>query len=85
VLASNKSGAVNTIDEFSANFAKSADLLNSRGNFIPNALDNRGRAIQYISDNLGNLQTEFGTGDRAQPNGQVAKALAAYESTFGIA
>ncbi len=85
VLASNKSGAVNAIDEFSANFAKSADLLNSRGNFIPNALDNRGRAIQYISDNLGNLQTEFGTGDRAQPNGQVAKALAAYESTFGIA
>lgn len=85
VLASNKSGAVNTIDEFSANFAKSADLLNSRGNFIPNALNNRDRAIQYISDNLDNLQTEFGTGDRAQPKGQVARALAAYESTFGIA
>ena len=85
VLASNKTGAVNAIDEFSANFAKSADLLNSRGNFIPNSLDNRGRAIQYISDNLGKLQTEFGTGDPARPTGQVAKALAAYESAFGIA
>jgi hypothetical protein len=85
VLASNKSGAVNTIDEFSANFAKSADLLNSKGNFIPNSLDNRGRAIQYISDNISSLQTEFGTGDRAQPKGQVAKALAAYEQVFGMA
>jgi hypothetical protein len=85
VLASNKSGAVNTIDEFSANFAKSADLLNSAGNFIPNSLDNRGRAIQYITDNITSLQTEFGTGDQARPKGQVAKALAAYESAFGIA
>jgi hypothetical protein len=85
VLASNKSGAVNTIDEFSANFAKSADLLNSAGNFIPNSLDNRGRAIQYISDNISSLQTEFGTGDQARPTGQVAKALAAYEQVFGMA
>jgi hypothetical protein len=85
VLASNKSGAVNTIDEFSANFAKSADLLNSAGNFIPNSLNNRGRAIQYIGDNISSLQTEFGTGDRARPTGQVAKALAAYEQVFGMA
>jgi len=85
VLASNKNGAVNTIDEFSANFAKSADLLNSNGNFIPNALDNRGRAIQFISDNISSLQTEFGTGDSAKPTGQVAKALAAYEQAYGIA
>jgi len=85
VLASNKSGAVNAIDEFSANFAKSADLLNSAGNFIPNSLDNRGRAIQYITDHISSLQSEFGTGNSAQPTGAVAKALAAYESTFGIA
>lgn len=85
VLASNKSGAVNAIDAFSANFAKSADLLNAEGNFIPNSLDNRGRAIQYISDNISNLQSEFGAGNSAQPTGQVAKALAAYESAFGIA
>ena len=85
MLASNKSGAVNAIDEFSANFAKSADLLNAKGNFIPNSLDNRGRAIQYITDHITNLQSEFGTGNSAQPTGSVAKALAAYESTFGIA
>jgi hypothetical protein len=85
VLASNKSGAVNAIDEFSANFAKSADLLNAKGNFIPNSLDNRGRAIQYISDNIASLQSEFGTGDSAKPTGQVARALAAYENAFGIA
>lgn len=85
MLAGNKAGAVNAIDEFSANFAKSADLLNSAGNFIPNSLNNRGRAIQYISNNLSSLQTEFGTGDSAKPTGQVAKALAAYEQAFGIA
>lgn len=84
VLASNRTGAVNAIDAFSTNFAKSADLLNTEGNFIPTQLDNRSRAIQFIADNRASLQTEFGTGDTARPAGDVAKALAAYESTFGI-
>jgi hypothetical protein len=84
VLAGNKGGVVNAIDEFSANFAKSADLLNSDGNFIQNALGNRSRAIDYIADNRTSLQTEFGSGDAAKPTGDVAKALSAYEQAFGI-
>lgn len=77
-LANNRSGAVNAIDQFSANFAKSADLLNDEGNFIQNALANRSKAIDYIDSNLDSLQAEFGTGAAAKPTGQVAKALAAY-------
>jgi hypothetical protein len=85
VLAENKRGAVSAIDEFSANFAKSADLLNAEDNFIRHALDNRGRAIEYIAGNLAGLQAEFGTGDAARPAGQVAQALAAYERISGLA
>lgn len=84
LLASNKSGAVSAIDEFSANFAKSADLLNSEGNFIPNALNNRSRAIDFIADNLASLQQEFGTGDPAKPAGETARALSAYNAAFAI-
>ena len=84
VLANNKGGAVNAIDEFSANFAKSADLLNSDGNFIQNALGNRSRAVDFIANNRASLETEFGTGDAAKPTGDVAKALAAYNQAFGI-
>ncbi len=84
VLASNKSGVVNAIDEFSANFAKSADLLNADGNFIQNALDSRSRALDYVASNRESLQQEFGTGDAAQPEEAVAKALSAYESAFSI-
>lgn len=84
LLASNKRGAVRAIDEFSANFAKSADLLNSAGNFIPTQLDNRSRAIQFIADNRSSLRAEFGTGDAARPTGAVATALAAYESMTAL-
>lgn len=84
MLTGNKQGVVSAIGEFSANFAKSADLLNAEGNFIPNALGNRDRAIDYIADNRASLQTEFGTGDAARPAGDVAKALAAYEAIFSI-
>jgi hypothetical protein len=84
VLASNKQGAVDTIQEFSANFAKSAGLLNADDNFIPSQLDNLGRAIHYIADNSAALQLEFGTGSPAKPTGQVAQALAAYNRTFGV-
>ena len=82
-LASNKAGAVNTIDEFSANFAKSAGLLNSVSNFIPNRLANLDRVIDYISENTASLQTEFGLGAPAKISDKVAKALAAYNATYG--
>ncbi|UCV03585.1 hypothetical protein [Dechloromonas denitrificans] len=80
VMASNKTGVISTIDEFSANFAKSAELLNSPGNFIPNRLDNLTRVIDYIDDHKAALQAEFGLGDVARPTGQVAKALASYNA-----
>lgn len=85
VLASNKHGAVDTVQEFSANFAKSAELLNSAGNFIPNRLNNLDRVIDYFAANKTSLQAEFGTGDAAKPTGQVAKALAAYEKINRLA
>lgn len=78
VLASNKQGAVDTVQEFAANFAKSAELLNSANNFIPNQLNNLSRAIDYIDSNQSSLQAEFGTGDAAQTSDPVAQALAAY-------
>ena len=84
VLATNKQGVVNTIQEFSVNFAKSASLLNSDNNFIPNQLNNLNKAIHYIADNKDSLQAEFGTGNPAKPTGQVAQALAAYNQTYGI-
>ncbi|MEK6662502.1 MAG: flagellar filament capping protein FliD [Pseudomonadota bacterium] len=83
VLARDKQAAVNTVQEFSANFAKSADLLNAEGNFIPNRLNNLSRAIHYIADHKDSLQAEFGLGDPAKPNKQVAQALAAYNQIYG--
>lgn len=83
LLAGNKQGVVDAVQEFSANFAKSASLLNSDGNFILKQLDNLNRAIHYIADNKDSLQKEFGIGDAAKPTGQVALALAAYNQTYG--
>lgn len=79
VLANNRQGVVDTVQQFSAHFAKSAALLNADGNFIPNRLNNLGRVIAYIEDNRSSLQAEFGLGDAARPSGQVAQALAAYQ------
>jgi hypothetical protein len=83
VLTSNRQGAIDTLKEFGANFAKSAELLDSAGNFIPRQLDNLSRAIHYIDDNKSSLQAEFGLGDAAKPSWQVAQALAAYERNYG--
>lgn len=80
VLAGNMNGAVTAIQEFSGNFAKSAELLNSEGNFIPNRMNNLARVIDYIDTNKASLQTEFGLGDTARPSGEVARALAAYQA-----
>ena len=83
-LASNRHGVVDTLQEFGTNFAKSASLLNSDGNFIPSQLGNLDRAIQFIASNRNSLQAEFGTGDAAKPSGQVAQALAAYNQTATV-
>lgn len=83
LLATNKQGVVDAVQEFGANFAKSATLLNSDGNFILKQLDNLNRAIHFIADNKASLQVEFGTGNTAKPAGQVALALAAYNQTYG--
>jgi flagellar capping protein FliD len=84
MLASNKQGVVDTAQEFGASFAKSADLLNSEGNFMPRRLDNLQRVIHYIADNKTDLQAEFGTGDSAKPTGKVAEALAAYNQSYAV-
>jgi len=83
ILASNKQGVADAVEEFAANFAEAAKLLNSDGNFMPRQLDNLSRAIHYIDDNSSSLQAEFGTGDAAKPTGAVAKALAAYNKVYG--
>ena len=83
-LASNKMAAMGALHEFTANFAKSAELLNAAGNFISNRLDNLSRVIGYIDTNMASLQAEFGLGDPAKPTGQQAKALANYNATHGM-
>jgi hypothetical protein len=85
VLAGNRQGAVDTLQQFSASFAKAAQLLDSDGNFVPKQLDNLSRAIDYIDSNKSSLQAEFGLGDAAKPSGLVAQALAAYNRTYGVA
>lgn len=82
VLASNKLGVVATVQQFSANFAKSADLLNAEDNFMPRQLDNLDRVIDYITEHRSDLQAEFGTGDSAMPTGKIAQALAAYNQNY---
>ena len=82
-LARNRSGAIATVQQFAANFAKSAELLNSSNNFIPNRLDNLDRVIDYIAENKTSLQAEFGLGDAARPSAEVSKALAAYNRIYG--
>lgn len=84
-LAGNRDGAMAAIDAFSADFAKSADLLNAEDNFMAHAMDNRGRAIAYIAANHSAWQQEFGTGQAAEPNGATAQALAAYNAALGLA
>lgn len=79
VLSANRDGAIAAVGDFGRHFARSAELLVSENNFIPNRLDNLDRAIDYIADNRGSLQAEFGLGDPARPTALVARALAAYE------
>ena len=78
-LSRNPTAAAQTVQAFGAHFARSAELLNSEGNFIPNRLKNLDRVIGYIDKNSSALQAEFGRGDPARPTGQIAAALAAYK------
>lgn len=84
VLASNKQGAIETLQQFSTSFARAAELLDADGNFILRQLDNLSRAIDYIDDNKGALQAEFGLGDPARPSSQVARALAEYNKAQAV-
>lgn len=84
-LASDKAGAVATVQAFSKDFARAVELLNSEGNFVPNRLDNLDRVIDYIADNRTSLQAEFGLGDPAKPSGKTAQALASYNAISGLA
>ncbi|MFZ2854163.1 MAG: flagellar filament capping protein FliD [Rhodocyclaceae bacterium] len=83
LLATNRKGAVDALQEFSANFTKSASLLNSDGNIIPNRLDNLSKVIDYFDEHKVSLQNEFGTGDAPRSSGRVAEALAAYNQRYG--
>lgn len=82
VLAKNRAGAIGTLRDFSANFARSAELLNAPGNFIPNRLDKLDRVIDYLHDNDQALHAEFGLGDAPRPTGEVARALAVYNAIY---
>jgi hypothetical protein len=78
-IAKAPEATVATLDQFSLNFTRSADLLNAKDNFLPRQLDNRSRAIDYISNNIESLRVEFGLGDPAKVTDEVTKALSAYE------
>lgn len=82
-LANGTTAAMGALHEFAAHFAKTAELLNSTGNFISNRLDNLSRVIDYIDSNLASLQAEFGLGDPAKPTAQQVKALASYNASHG--
>jgi hypothetical protein len=84
ILETNKAGAVLTMREFSTNFAKSVELLNSDANFISGRLNNLSRVIDYIGVNKPSLQAEFGLGDPATPSRQVAQALSSYSGIQGL-
>ena len=49
-LGTNKTRAINALHEFGANFAKSAELLNSANNFSPSRLGNLDRVKMCIRD-----------------------------------
>lgn len=77
-LAGNREGVVNTIQQFSSDFAESAKMLNAEKNLIPNRLVNLDRVIDFINENKASLQQEFGQGEPAKPPAYVAQALDAY-------
>lgn len=83
IQTSNPQGVLATLREFGSNFARSAELLTSDGNFVQRQLDNLDRAIDFIGDSRAQWQQEFGTGDVVEPKGALADALRAYNQRFG--
>lgn len=83
-LRNNKPAVVGAVQEFSAKFASEAQLLASDDNLIQHRLNNLKGAIAYIDGNVGNWQQEFGSGDAANPTGNIAQALAAYNNASAI-
>lgn len=79
-LASQTEGAVRTVQEFGRNFARSAELLVSEGNFVTRRLGNLDRVIRYLDEHKALLQAEFGMGDPARPTAAVAQAVSAYQT-----
>jgi len=79
-LAGNFAGALAAIREFGGNFARSAELLNAEGNFIPNRMNNLARVIAYLDKNMAALEAEFGPGGAPQASAEAARALAAYNA-----
>ena len=84
MLASNRENVIATIAEFGSNFARSAELLNSANNFIPNRLVNLDRVIDYLDENLPALCAEFGSAAPANRSTRTAEALAAYERIISV-
>ena len=83
-LTTSRQGTIETIDAFSANFSRTAQLLDAEHGLIDNRLSNLDRAIDYIADNKNALQTEFGLGDPAKPSAAVARAIASYNNMHVI-
>jgi hypothetical protein len=83
-LASNKSGVVGTLKEFAADFSGAADSVTADGKFIERQLDNLDRVLDYLRDNMAAMRLEFGSGDMARTEGQVAKAVQAYEKMVAV-
>jgi hypothetical protein len=71
--------AMAAINQFGAHFSRSANLLTERDNFFAKQQANLGRVIEYMQQNLPQLQQEFGLGDPAQPSPSVARAYADYQ------
>lgn len=84
LMSSNKKGVSNAIRS-SAPTLPNRRNCSIHGNFIPNRLSILTNVIDYIDRNKTSLQAEFGLGDPAKPNALVAKALAAYNTTYGSA
>lgn len=62
-LAGNRDGAIRAVQEFGTNFARSAELFASAGNFFDNRSRNLERVLGYLDTNLPSLRAEFGLGD----------------------
>jgi flagellar capping protein FliD len=80
MLSKDGQADVNTIHDFANQFIATITNINAEHNPQDKQLNNLERAIQWIADNKGSVQKEFGLGKPATPNSTYAKAAAAYQS-----